>query len=265
MRVPRRAVLCWRIIAVMVGVGAVIWPPALLAGEPEPLTVFAAASLTNALEEIGRGYQARTGQPVRFSFAASSALARQIESGAPAAIFASADEAWMEYLVQRGLIVEATRVSPIGNRLVLIVPKDSAIADVALRPGVDLATLLGDGRLATGDPDHVPVGHYARDALTALRAWAAIEPKLARAESVRGALSLVERGEAPLGIVYASDAQQSPAVRVVATFPENTHPPIVYPMAVVADHDTPATRALLAAMTDAEAPAIYRRFGFTTH
>jgi molybdate transport system substrate-binding protein len=262
MPVSRRNV-CSRLAALLAAAFVCLLAAVAPAQPAEAITVFAAASLTNAIEAIGQAYQEKTGQPVRYSFAASSALARQIEAGAPAAIFASADEAWMNYLAERGLIVVETRVSPIGNRLVLIAPKDSAMAEVELRPDVDLAALLGNGRLATGDPDHVPVGRYARDALTTLGAWAAVEPKLARAESVRAALALVERGEAPLGIVYASDAQQSAAVRVIATFPENTYTPIVYPMAIVTGHDTPAARALLAAMSDAAAAAVYRRFGFT--
>ncbi len=226
-------------------------------------TVFAAASLTNAMEELGKLYREKTGEAVRFSFAASSGLARQIEGGAPAAVFASADEPWMDYLAERNLIVTSTRISPIGNALVLIAPVDSAITAVDLQPGVQLPSLLGDGRLATGDPDHVPVGRYAQQALTALGVWAQVEPRIARTDSVRSALALVERGEAPLGIVYATDAAQTPKVRVVGTFPASTHAPITYPMAVVTAADGPSSRALFAFLTGDEAKAVYRKYGFT--
>lgn len=231
----------------------------------EDLTVFAAASLTNAMEELGKLYGERTGETVRFSFAASSALARQVESGAPAAIFVSADEAWMDYLGERNLIVPATRISLIGNALVLIAPISSAITTVDLKPGVDLTSLIGDGRLATGDPDHVPVGRYAKEALTSLGIWDQLDSRLARAESVRTALALVERGEVPLGIVYATDAAQTNKVRVVGTFPADSHKPITYPMAIIAAGDGPKTRALFAFLASDDAKADYRKYGFSVN
>ncbi len=225
------------------------------------VTVMAAASLTDALRELGQAWATQGHAPPRFVFAASSTLARQIEQGLPADIFASADEPWADYLQQRNLLVPGTRMSPLGNHLVLIAPADQP-GEVTLTPGVDLLARLGpDGRLATGDPASVPVGKYAEAALRSLGAWDAVAPRLARAENVRAALLLVERGEAPLGIVYATDAAASSGVRIVGTFPDGSHPPITYPFALV--HDTPEARALLAFLTGPEAAPVYRRLGFT--
>lgn len=235
--------------------------PAL--GRAQETTVFAAASLQNALEEVARLYQRQTGRALRLSFAASSVLARQIEQGAPAALFVSADEAWMDYLEQRKLIVADTRKSLLGNRLVLVVPAGNPVR-VELRPGFDLAALLGaDGRWVTGDPTNVPVGRYAQQALTALGAWAAAEKRLVRAENVRVALAFVERGEAAAGVVYATDAAVTQRVRVAGTFPADSHAPISYPAAVVAGHDSPAAREALRFLQGAEAAAVFRRYGFT--
>ncbi len=200
----------------------------------EPVTVFAAASLTNALQDIGEAYTAKTGKRLRFSFASSSVLAKQIEAGAPAHIFVSADEAWMDYLQERNAIATGTRVSPIGNRLVLVAPADSPLTPAALSRGFDLAGLLGpNGRLAVGDPAHVPAGIYAKDAMTALGLWQGVESRLARADNVRAALALVETGEAPLGVVYATDAAASRKIKVVAAFPAGSHKPVTYPFAIV--------------------------------
>ncbi len=227
------------------------------------LTVFAAASLTDVFKTLGEQWQARNGAAVRFSFAASSTLARQIEQGAPADIFASADEAWMDYLQQRSLIIDASRISPIGNTLVLVAPAAAADA-VPLDRSTDFLRLLGaDGRLATGDPAHVPVGIYAQQALAWMGQWDAVAPRLARADSVRSALLLVERGEAPYGIVYGTDAAVAPGVRVVGTFPAESHPPVRYPFALVRrDADAPQARALLAFLAGPDAMPAYRRFGF---
>jgi len=179
------------------------------AAQEQPLTVFAAASLTDAMRALGEAWQQKGHPGPRFSFAASSTLARQIEQGASADLFMSADEPWMDYLQQRDLIVNATRISPVGNALVLVAPADST-ANVTLARGTDLAALLGaNGRIATGDPAHVPVGRYAQAALTWMGQWDAVSPRLARADNVRAALLLVERGEAPFGIVYATDAAAS--------------------------------------------------------
>ncbi len=240
-------------------------------GQAQGTVVMAAASLTDAMKELGAAWAAK-GHPVpRFSYGASSALARQIEQGAPASIFASADEPWADYLQERGLLVPGTRTSPLGNALVLIAPAGGAGSEggtVAIGPGADLASRLlsrlgPDGRIATGDPASVPVGKYAQASLTALGVWDQVAPRLARAENVRAALLLVERGEAPLGIVYATDAAASRAVRVVGTFPADTHPPVSYPFALLKGGDTEEARALLAFLTGPEAAPEYRRLGFS--
>jgi len=232
------------------------------AAATDEVTVFAAVSLQTALEAIARRWRERSGRGVRFSFASSSALARQIEQGAPAAIFASADEQWMDHLQGRGLIVPATRVSLLGNRLVLVVPAARA-ASVDLRPGFNLAALLGaDGRWVTGDPSHVPVGRYAQQALTTLGVWPFAQTRLVRAENVRAALALVERGEALAGIVYATDAAASTRVHVAGTFAADSHAPISYPFAVVTRNDSAAAREFLQFLGSAEAREAWRSHGF---
>ncbi len=246
----------------------------LLAALPLPavaqqgaLTVFAAASLQDALRALEPAWRAASpgSPPLRLSFAASSALARQIEQGAPADLFMSADEAWMDYLAQRNLIVPETRVSPLGNALVLVAPLESPIRDVALDRGTDLAALLGPGgRLSVGDPAHVPAGRYARAALEWMGQWAALSPRLARADNVRSALLLVERGEAPLGIVYATDARASSGLRVVGTFPAGSHPPVTCPFALTRRAERNAqARALLAFLTSPAAAPTWDRYGFS--
>jgi molybdate transport system substrate-binding protein len=197
----------------------------------EPLIVFAAASLTDALQKVTDDYTKQSGVTVKLSFAASSALARQIESGARADVFFSADQEWMDYLEGRKLIDKVSRTDLLGNHLVLIAPSDSRAA-VTLEQGAPLLQSLGaHGRLATGDPDSVPAGKYARAALTSLRIWERIEKRIVRADNVRVALMYVARGEAPFGIVYATDADAEPKVRVVDVFPPSTHSPIRYPVA----------------------------------
>jgi len=226
------------------------------------VTVFAAASLTDALKDIGALW-AQTGKPApRLSFGSSSTLARQIEQGAPANLFASADLKWMDYLAEKNMIAADTRRSLLSNALVLVVPSDRPTT-VALAKGVDLTALLGpNGRLATGDPKHVPVGIYAEQALKSLGIWERIEPRLARTEDVRAALLLVERGEAPAGIVYATDAAVSKGVAVAGTFPADSHDPVVYPFAVTKSGDTPEARALMAFVAGPEAKAVFVRRGF---
>jgi len=234
--------------------------------QADDTTMLAAASLTNALEELGAQYTAETGKTVVFSFASSSALAKQIEAGSPAQIFASADEKWMDYLSERSLIEEDTRVSPIGNSLVLIVPADSPVAEVTIDGSLDLAALLGDGgRLSVGDPDHVPAGTYAKESLEALGLWGSAEPLLARAEDVRAALVLVEKGEAPAGIVYATDAAISDQVRVVGTFPADSHKPITYPFAVVAGQNSEDVAAFFDYVTGPTGLATFEKYGFTAN
>jgi molybdate transport system substrate-binding protein len=255
----------------LLALAAALLPAAALA-QPRPaaapVTVFAAASLQDALRDLGRQWQERRGGPQaaapRFSFAASSALARQIEQGAPADLFLSADEAWMDTLQQRGLILPETRVSPLGNALVLVAPAQPVVSPVVLQRGADLRDLLGpNGRIATGDPAHVPAGRYAEAALRWMGEWDALAPRLARADNVRAALLLVERGEAPLGVVYSTDAQASPGVRVLGTFPAESHPPISYPFALTRRAaGNGEARALLDFLAGAEAAPVWRRFGF---
>lgn len=233
------------------------------AAKAADVTVFAAASLTNALQALAAEWQASGRGTLRFSFAASSTLARQIEQGAAADIFASADERWMDYLAERTLIQPASRTSVLGNTLVLVAPAASAPAPVTVGPGLDLAALLGPrGRIATGDPAHVPVGRYARQALEALGLWAIAEPRLARADNVRAALLFVERGDAPLGIVYATDAAAAQGVRIIGSFPPDSHAPISYPFALTARGTSAEARAVLAFLTGPEARPTWRRFGF---
>lgn len=224
--------------------------------------VFAAASLKNALDNIIAQYKAETGKGVAASYAASSALARQIEQGAPADIFMSADLDWMDYLQQRNLVRPETRVSLLGNRLVLIAPADSQ-AQVEIGKGFGLAKLLGDGRLAVGETASVPAGRYAKAALETLGVWTSVEAKLAPAENVRAAMALVARGEAPLGIVYETDAVAEKGVKVVGFFPEDSHPPIVYPVALTAASANPDAPAFLAYIRSAKAAPLFKQQGFT--
>lgn len=224
------------------------------------ITVFAAASLTNALQEVGDGFTKDSSIPVKFSFAASSALARQIENGAPADVFFSADLEWMDYLQSRKLIQIPTRHDVLANQLVLVAPADSKIV-LKIGPHFALAKTLGTGRLATGDPDSVPVGRYAREALTKLGVWNEVEARLVRADSVRSALAFVDRGEASLGIVYATDAQIDHKVRVVDAFPDNTHVPIIYPIALTAMAKADAIK-LIDYVRGPVGDATFKKYGF---
>jgi molybdate transport system substrate-binding protein len=228
----------------------------------EPLLVFAAASLTDVLQQAGPLYTQQSNVPVKFSFAASSALAKQIESGAQADAFLSADQDWMNYLQERKLIKAETRSDLLGNRLVLIAPKGSKVT-LKLQKGAPLLGALGpNGRLSTGDPDSVPVGKYAKAALGTLDLWSAIEPRLVRADNVRVALMYVARGEAPLGIVYATDAAVEPQVRVVDLFPASSHAPITYPVAATTSA-SPETDSFLKFLGSDAARAIFAKAGFT--
>ncbi|GFE79387.1 molybdate ABC transporter substrate-binding protein [Steroidobacter agaridevorans] len=228
----------------------------------EPLLVFAAASLTDVLQQVGPLYTQQSNVPVKFSFAASSALAKQIESGAQADAFLSADQDWMNYLQERKLIKAGTRSDLLGNRLVLIAPKDSKIT-LKLQKGAPLLAALGpNGRLSTGDPDSVPVGKYAKTALSNLDLWPSIERRLVRADNVRVALMYVARGEAPLGIVYATDAAVEPQVRVVDLFPASSHAPITYPVAAMTSASS-ETESFLKFLRSHAARAIFTKAGFT--
>jgi molybdate transport system substrate-binding protein len=233
-----------------------------LAARAQDLTVFAAASLTDAMKDVSAEWTQAGHQPLRMSFGSSSTLARQIEQGAPANLFASADEKWMDYLAERKLIAADTRKDLLGNDLVLVVAADKP-QHVTIGPGFDLLGLLGpNGRIATGDPAHVPVGIYAEQALKKLGQWDAVAPRLARTDDVRSALLLVERGEAPAGIVYATDAAVSKAVMIAGTFPPDSHDPISYPFAVTRSGDTPEARALMAFLAGPQARTIFVQRGF---
>jgi molybdate transport system substrate-binding protein len=230
------------------------------ADAPGSVLVFAAASLANVLGDLDKAFTARTGVRVTSSLAASSTLAKQIEAGAPADVYFSADLQWMDYLEQRGLLRTSSRQDVIGNSLVLIAPAGSSL-QVSIGPGLDLPRLLGGGRLAVADPDSVPAGIYARQALTKLGVWRAVVPQMVRAENVRAALEYVARGDAPLGIVYRTDALVEKRVRIVGVFPPDSHPRIVYPVALTRRADAPATR-YLAFITSSDAQPIFRKWGF---
>jgi molybdate transport system substrate-binding protein len=234
---------------------------AAAAAADDSLVVFAAASMKNALDDVDAAYSAKTGVKVVASYAASSTLAKQIEQGAPADIFLSADTDWMDYATAKKNINAPTRVNLLGNSIVLIAPKDSKVDNVVITRGFDLAKLAGDGKIAAGDVNAVPVGKYAKAALEKLGAWQAAEPKFAMAESVRAALALVARNEAVLGIVYSTDAKVEPGVKIVGTFPPDSHPPIIYPVAATATAK-PTTADYLAFLRTSAAKTIFEKYGF---
>jgi molybdate transport system substrate-binding protein len=227
------------------------------------VTVFAAASLTDSLKSIADAYQAKTGTKITLSFGASSTLARQIEQGASADLFFSADTDWMDYLNKAGLIAQASRKDLLGNQLVLIAASTNS-HDLKIAPHFDLAGALGDGRLALADPASVPAGKYAKAALTALGIWDSVASRVAPAENVRIALQYVARGEAPLGIVYGTDAKAETAVRVVGIFPDDSHPPIIYPVALTRAA-SPQAQDFLAFLEGPQARAIFVKAGFSSH
>jgi len=229
----------------------------------EKVTVFAAASLTNALQEIASQYKKKTNVEVVSSFASSSTLARQIEQGAPADLFISADQQWMDDAVAKKSIEDATRVTLLGNELVLVAPRGDSAKPVTLNQQTDWKSLLKGERLAVGDPDHVPAGIYAQEALQKLGAWEQVSPSLARANNVRAALALVERSETPYGIVYGSDAVASDKVQVVGTFPAASHKPVEYPMAVVKAHNNAVVKAFYDYLKGPEAAAVFKQYGFS--
>jgi molybdate transport system substrate-binding protein len=231
-----------------------------LAAQAAGITVFAAASLADALKEIGTAYKAKTGQEVTFSFAASSVLARQIEASSGVDLFMSADLDWMDYLDNRGFIAHDTRKTLLGNHLVLIAPADAQVG-IVIAPHFDLLGALKGGRLAVADPDSVPAGKYARTALTTLGVWNGVVNHLVNAENVRVVLTYVARGEAPLGIVYTTDALGEKRVRIIGTFPDSTHAAIVYPAALVKD-GKPEARAFLDFLSGPEAKAVFEKDGF---
>nr|WP_243372030.1 molybdate ABC transporter substrate-binding protein [Microvirga solisilvae] len=233
------------------------------AAQDRDLLVFAAASLKNALDEAAAGYARESGRRApTISYAGSNALAKQIEAGAPADIFVSADLDWIDYLAQKNLIRPETRVNLLANRLVLIAAKDAAVT-LAPIPGFDLAAALKGGKLAMANVDAVPAGKYGKMALEKLGVWDRVKGSVAQAENVRAALLLVSRGEAPLGIVYQTDAASDPGVRIVGTFPEDSHPPIIYPAALLKDADNPAASAFLSYLRSPAAKSIFEKQGFT--
>jgi molybdate transport system substrate-binding protein len=229
--------------------------------EEKSITVFAAASMRNALDEVDTLFTNHSGTKVIASYEASSALMMHIEQGASADVFLSADTEWMDYGAKRNLIKNDTRENLLGNRLVLTAPKDSKIDKVRIAPGFDLAALVGNGRIASGDVRAVPAGLYAKAALENLGVWSSVESKLTMAENVRAALRLVARGGAPLGIVYETDAKIDPGVKIVGVFPEDSHPPIIYPVAMTKDAKLEAAK-YLAFLTTPEAKAVFERYGF---
>ncbi len=257
----RRAFTHRALIGLALALAAMPALPAL--AQAEDVTVFAAPSLKNALDDVAAAYKADTGKAVVISYAASNALARQIEEGAPADIFFSADLAWMDYLDERSLIRNDTRQTLLGNEIVLVAPADSS-ASITLGPGADVAALLGeDGRLAMANVDSVPAGKYGKAALEALGIWPGVADRVVQAENVRAALAFVATGEAPLGIVYRTDANSEPRVKSIAAFPADSHPPIVYPVAVTAASTNPDAQGFFDYMRSDRARPAYERQGFT--
>jgi molybdate transport system substrate-binding protein len=261
MMLSRRKWLLWSVaLAVVLLAGGS--PHAPVKAQGNDVVVFAAASLKNALDAINAQWQKETGKKAVISYAASSALAKQIEQGAPAQIFISADLDWMDYLAQKSLIKPETRSNLLGNRIVLIAPKDKA-QPVDIKAGFDLARVLGDGRLSMANVESVPAGKYGKAALEKLGVWSSVSGKIAQAENVRAALLLVSRGEAPAGIVYQTDAAADPDVKIIGTFPRDTHPPIIYPIALTATASNPDAAAFLAYIKSAAAKPLFEAQGFT--
>lgn len=232
------------------------------AGQPQ-VTIFAAASTTNAITDIKAMFEARGFGKTRVAFASSSTLAKQIDNGAPADIFLSANQKWMDYLTERGMIEPDSRFDLLGNRLVLIAAADAALEKISIAPGFPLTALLGQGRLAMGDPAHVPAGMYGKQALVSLGIWAGVAQKLAPTKDVRTALVLVERKETPMGLVYATDAAISDRVRVLGVLPQTSHPAITYPVAVIKGSRGTASRQFLKFLKTPEARMVFETYGFS--
>jgi molybdate transport system substrate-binding protein len=258
---PAHTGLRWAAIA-LGGLAAVLMAAVPAARAEDKLLVFAASSLKEGLDAVNKACEPDVGQAATISYAASSALAKQIEAGAPADVFISADLDWMKYLSDKHLTKPETEAKLLGNRIVLVAPKDSRV-EAAVEKGFDLARLIGDGKLAMGDVKAVPAGKYGKAALESLGVWTSVEGKVAQAENVRAALTLVSTGEAALGIVYATDAHADKGVKVVGTFPEESHPPIVYPVAQVADSKDKDAPAFLKCLQSAKAATLFREQGFT--
>lgn len=233
------------------------------AAAQQQVTVFAAASMRNALDDANAAFTKATGVKVVASYAATSALVKQIEQGAPADAFISADLKWMDYAVTHKLVKPDTRVNLLGNRLVLVAAKDSKLDHVDIKNGFDIVKLSGGGRIATADVRAVPAGLYAKAALTSLRVWTVAEPKLAQAENVRAALAYVARGETAIGIVYETDARVEPGVKIIGVFPESSHPPVTYPLAATAETKNPHVARYLTFLRTPAAKAIFEKYGFS--
>ena len=251
-----------KFLSTLIGVGLCLAAGTAAQAQDKTITVFAAASMKNALDDVNAAFQKESGVKVVTSYAASSALAKQIEQGAPADAFISADLEWMDYSAQKKTIKDDTRVNLLGNKLVLIAPKDSRIDKVDIAPGFDLARLIGDGRITTGEVTSVPVGKYAKGALEKLGIWASVEKKFAMADNVRAALALVSRGEAVLGIVYETDAKVDPGVKIVGAFPADSHPAIIYPVAATVNAK-PEASAYLNFLRSNAAKTVFEKYGFT--
>jgi molybdate transport system substrate-binding protein len=238
-------------------------PLSMARAQADGMVVFAAASLKNALDDIAAAWTKETGKTApKISYAASSALAKQMEQGAPADLFISADTDWMDYVEKKDLIKKDTRVDLLGNKIVLIAPRDSKVA-VEIKPGFDLAKALGGGKLAMANVDSVPAGKYGKAALEKLGAWNGVKDSIAQAENVRAALLLVARGEAPFGIVYSTDAAAEPNVKIVAAFPADSHPPIIYPAALTKDAKSADAKGFLDYLKSSKARPAFEKQGFT--
>ena len=245
------------VLALVAGIGQ----PAAMGASGQKITVFAAASTTNAVTDIAKLFEASHPVTVRLSFASSSTLAKQIEKGAPADVYISANPKWMNYLEKRKAIISSSRTDLLSNRIVLIAPMASPLKELTIKSGLDLSKLLGEGRLAMGDPDHVPAGMYGKKAMQKLGLWDSVKDKVARAKDVRAALVLVERGESPLGQVYATDAAISSKVKVAGVFPEDSHPKIVYPVAIIKESES--SKAFMSFLKSDKAAAIFKKYGFS--
>lgn len=250
-------------LAMVLFVSGLLFAPGAARAVGSEILVFAAASTTDALTDIGALYQEKGLGSVKASFASSSTLAKQIEQGAPADVFLSANLSWMEYLEARNMIAEGSRTDLLRNQIVLIVPRASAAGPVTIGPESDLLELLGsEGRLAIGDPEHVPVGQYGKEALQNLGLWTAVKDRIAPMKDVRAGLALVERGEAPLGIVYESDVAASDKVRIIGVFPQGSHTEVVYPVGAIAGNSEDAGKAFIEFLKTPEALAIFKKYGF---
>ncbi len=251
---------CWSVFFSLI-IAALMLSPLALA-QAESIRIFAAASTTNALGDIINAYTAETGKAVVPSFASSSTLAKQIDQGAPADVYLSANPKWMDFIEGKGLVEPGTRINLLGNRITLIQPLSGELS-IEISKDMDLAGILGDDKLAMGDPDHVPAGIYGRKALEFLGLWDSVSPKVARAKDVRAALALVERAEAPLGIVYATDAAISKKIKVVAVFPEETHPPIIYPACIIKGKAGDDAQSFFEFLKSPKAAEIFKTYGFS--